>query len=138
MKYKVVGECWEFIGSRTNDGYGHVGARTHHGQTLAHRYAWIRAYGPIPEGMQVLHRCDNPACIRLEHLFLGTHADNMEDMTRKDRHGRSKLSVEEVRHIKALLEEGRTLRSLSVQFDIGYNTLWNIKHGRSWKWIRIP
>ena len=54
-------------------------------QTTAHRAAWINTYGPIPDGLFVLHMCDNPVCINLDHLFLGTHADNMKDKADKRR-----------------------------------------------------
>ena len=50
-----------------------------------HRLAWIEAHGPIPDGLFVLHQCDNPSCFEVEHLFLGTHAENMRDMATKRR-----------------------------------------------------
>jgi hypothetical protein len=52
---------------------------------LSHRVSWVEANGPIPDGLCVLHRCDNRACVRPEHLFLGTHLDNIRDMMAKGR-----------------------------------------------------
>lgn len=75
--------CWMWTGAVNGHGYGHCGR---HGHThSAHRLAWELAYGAIPEGMSVLHRCDVPLCVRPEHLFLGTQADNIHDMHAKGR-----------------------------------------------------
>jgi len=75
--------CWEWTGARTRGGYGHIGAGR---RTLkAHRVAWEIANGPIPDGMVVRHKCNNPPCVRPLHLELGTHADNNRDMAARCR-----------------------------------------------------
>jgi hypothetical protein len=72
---------------------GGYGIRYHNGKNChAHRVAWEEVNGPIPEGMLVLHRCDNPPCVNTEHLFLGTNDDNMRDMISKRRHWKQKVS----------------------------------------------
>lgn len=102
---KVSKDCWTWKASiKPGNGYGHF----HHGgkDYNAHRLAWELTNGPIPEGMHVLHRCDVPHCVNPAHLFLGTHAENMEDMRRKHRHTygeknkHAKLTEVQVREIR--------------------------------------
>lgn len=76
-------DCSLWTGPVNRGGYGvynHLGERC-----LAHRAAWILTFGPIPDGMGVLHHCDNPPCVRPDHLFIGTQADNARDMNAKGR-----------------------------------------------------
>lgn len=76
--------CIEWAGTRTAKGYGQV---TRDGQRMyAHRAAWIDAHGPIPDGLCVLHSCDNPPCVAVEHLHLGTYQDNAREMVERGRH----------------------------------------------------
>lgn len=80
--------CWLWRGSRQTHGYGTFYYQgTMH---LSHRISWILTYGEIPTGLCVLHKCDNPPCVNPQHLFLGTHVDNMIDRERK---GRGKFIV---------------------------------------------
>lgn len=82
-KVEKTDDCWLWRGSVGSNGYGQlrVGAR----MVTASRLAWELTNGPIPDGLWVLHRCDTPLCVRPEHLFLGTHLDNMHDMRHKGR-----------------------------------------------------
>lgn len=79
-----MAECIEFAGWRDRDGYGQLPTAAH-GTRRAHKAAWIEIHGPVPDGMVVCHTCDNPPCVNVEHLFLGTIADNNRDMSRKGR-----------------------------------------------------
>ena len=99
---KVENGCHEWQSKIDKGGYGHftLGTGNH---VRAHRYAWMIAYGEIPHGKLVCHRCDNPRCVNPEHLFIGTYSDNAKDMVAKGRFvGRRKLSSKDVQHIKSL------------------------------------
>ena len=86
-KVAITRGCWLWTGRPRNAyGYGRLRLGGEHDPTTnAHRVAWLLANGPIPEGLWVLHRCDNARCVRPDHLFLGTPADNIHDMDRKGR-----------------------------------------------------
>jgi hypothetical protein len=85
-KVDKTGECWLFTGARLPRGYGMISAEGR--RVYAHRLSYELNIGSIPAGMFVCHRCDNPSCVRPEHLFLGTHHENMADMTAKGRQAR--------------------------------------------------
>lgn len=79
-----LGNCWERTPKVREPPYGMM---TFNGKSTAmHRISWILAYGEIPDGLWVLHKCDNRLCVRPDHLWLGTPKDNTQDMMRKGRH----------------------------------------------------
>lgn len=80
---KTEDGCWLWMFSLNKKGYGKYSIKN--GWMFAHRFVWEITYGPIPDGMFVLHECDTPACCRPDHLFLGTHQDNMTDRAAKGR-----------------------------------------------------
>lgn len=82
--------CWEWVGHRLKKGYGQM--RCGKKLVLAHRASWAAFKGEIPVGLFVLHKCDNPSCCNPEHLFLGTNADNMNDMVAKGRNNHPRRS----------------------------------------------
>ncbi|MDE2620611.1 MAG: HNH endonuclease, partial [Sphingomonadales bacterium] len=80
------GDCWLWVGGKSKAGYGQINVE---GLIVyTHRLVYEMAYGPIAAGLEVCHRCDTPACCRPEHLFLGTHQENVTDMITKGRKGK--------------------------------------------------
>ena len=119
--------CWVFTGSRNNKNYGQI----HRGPgsrelVLVHRAAWEVTYGPVPEGLFVLHRCDNPPCCNPEHLFLGTNADNMRDMVAKGRgnycygenHQNATLTFKQVVEIREARARGERRVDIARRYGI--------------------
>lgn len=133
-------ECWLWRGTiRRPFGYG---ATSYQGrQWIAHRLTWFLTHGPIPADLQVLHRCDVPACVNPNHLFLGTQADNMADMCAKgrayDRRGHLnsnvKLTADDVRRIRQMLAAGDRAMEIAERFNVTYGAIYGIKNGTRWK-----
>lgn len=134
QKVKKGRGCWEWTGSRaTNNGYGRhpIGS----GHVIAHRFSWELHFGEIPKGKEVCHSCDNPGCVRPEHLYLGTHADNMQDMVKRGR-GTNRITEQDVREIKRLLGKGTfTQEQIADTFNISRGAVGHIKRGTTWRWL---
>jgi len=80
-----LGPCWVWLGYKNPKGYGQINLGRPRKLRLVHCLSWELAYGPLPVGLCVLHHCDTPACVRPDHLFLGTRVDNNADMRAKGR-----------------------------------------------------
>lgn len=143
VRYDATG-CWVWTGATANFGYGlvSIGGR----QERAHRVAWAMFNGPIPEGLKVIHTCDNPPCCRPDHLRVGTQWENMEDMTRKGRrrHGTSdqrgskngyaKLTEEQVAHIKGMAAAGHYQDDIAARFGV---TRANVSYATRKTWTHV-
>lgn len=83
-KVKKSDGCWEWTGTKNSRGYG-MFTPTPGKRVLAHRFSWEMENGRIPDGLFGCHRCDNPGCVRPDHLFVGTNSDNIRDAVAKGR-----------------------------------------------------
>lgn len=136
-------ECWEWQAFRLPGGYGKIAADRVRGEPkvslTAHRVAWEFTNGrPVPDGMRVCHRCDNPPCCNPAHLFLGTAKENTRDMLSKARHCHGeryphhKLTEDDVREIRKLKAAGVTYDELERRFGVTRAPLHRIVTRRSW------
>ena len=139
-------ECWIWTGARRKGRFQYGRFLLDGKARLAHRIAWQLTNGPIPDGMCVLHRCDNPPCVNPEHLFLGTHADNMLDCSAKgrlpaaqgvpylrgERHPNHKLTADDVRAIRA---SRASSPDIAAQYGLHRGTVHDIRTRRAWRHV---
>lgn len=134
-------QCHVWMAGRSSNGYGRFSAKKDHNPYTwyTHRYTWTHFIGPIPEGLFVCHECDNPLCVRLEHLFLGTSADNSADMVKKhrqaagERAARSVLRSQQVSEIRVRHERGESVSHLASEFGVSSQNVYEIVSGETWK-----
>jgi hypothetical protein len=134
--------CWEWTSS-IKDGYGQF--KVDGRPMRAHRFSWLLHFGEIPVGLLVCHHCDNRACVRPEHLFLGTALHNHNDAVRKGRvripggwrplpparlKGRRKLTDSDIAAIRA--RRGEPLRSVAKDFGVHHTTVLRLLSGAHW------
>ena len=134
------GECWVWTGTTTLQGYGQI---KRNGRKLyAHRRAYEMTVGPIPDGLVVMHTCDNPPCIRPAHLRLGTPGDNIRDAARKGRlhiqthpevRGRAnrRLTPDLVREIRSAHAKGEASHAIAQRLGLNTSTVWYAATGRT-------
>lgn len=132
--------CWEVSGYVLPNGYVQFKTRVNGKlqSITAHRLAYELAHGPIPEGLVVMHLCDNPRCARVEHLRVGTQADNIHDSIQKGRYnafGRQRLNAEQVREIRALAASGKRQKDIAAMFGVARNTVSGIVLRTSWQHV---
>lgn len=134
-KYVVTTSgCWEWRGSKDSDGYGHLENWDLRRPEKAHRVSWRIHFGEIPEGIKVLHKCDNPPCVNPDHLFLGTTKDNSRDMVSKKRwrgFGKEqRLTLDVAREIRASNEPQHIL---AKRYGVHSRSILSVRRGETFK-----
>jgi hypothetical protein len=134
-------ECWEWKGARSSAPWDYGQVMCDGKQWSAHRLSYTLYRGQIPEGIKVCHSCDNPPCCNPNHLFLGTQADNMEDMEKKGRPSKgigrhnAKFTEDGVRTIRRLVAEGVTQGSLARRYGVTKGAISHIVNRLNWKHV---
>lgn len=138
-EHPVLGKCWVWTKADRGKGYGVLSINDR--EVATHRFAYVLLVGPIPNGLFVLHRCDNPSCVNPMHLYAGTHEQNMADKrvrgraARGERNFNTKLTLGNVREIKRRLRDGGKANSpyaIAKDYGVWPNAITNIAKGRSW------
>lgn len=136
------GGCWNWGAYKDKLGYGHFWP-VHRPGVLAHRFSWEIHNGPIPDGLFVCHKCDNPPCVNPDHLFLGSAKDNSQDMVAKGRAGRvdpekngggGKLKRRDVREIRDLWSV-MSRQQLADLYHVTHGMIGHIVKNRVWKGV---
>jgi len=138
--------CWEWQGVLNNKGYGMMYVREWGRRSSCHRAAYQFYFGQITDGSWVLHKCDNPRCVRPSHLFLGSPLDNIRDMIAKGRDNRSnnprgeengcsKMTTEGVIALREAYIAGASRKEMAVRFELSELSISDYVLGRSWRHV---
>lgn len=146
-KVQKTPHCWLWVGGSAHP-YGLIATeRIRAGRwrtELVNRVSWKIAYGAIPDGAEVCHRCDNTRCVRPSHLFLGTHAQNMSDMRRKGRavalrgaaHANAKLSdAQVVEIVQQHRSRSMKIKQMCLLYNVSVGTVVSIVSGNGWRHV---
>jgi hypothetical protein len=129
--------CWEWTGGVMGSGYGQLRQA---GRSIGtHRLAYLLLVGSIPDGLCVCHTCDNPRCVRPDHLWLGTNRDNQLDARAKgrsaigERNSRALLTAEQADAIRVRVDAGESPTALSREFHVSRAAVQAIRSRRNWR-----
>lgn len=136
--------CWVWTGYKNPRGYGIISAGGSPIQLLlAHRVSWVLSRGEIPNGMCVMHKCDNPPCVNPKHLVVGTQAENLDDMRKKGRDRYRPLFGENNprhrltdRSVLSIRKSALSHRELGIMHGVARSTITAVKSGRTWEKTR--
>ena len=138
-KVEKTDGCWIWNAGIFRSGLGYGAFKYESRRVVAHRFAWLLSYGPVPPGMLVCHRCDNPLCVRPDHLFLGTHTDNMRDRNAKCRQARGEkggnvtLTEQNVRDIRSWHAADIGPTEIARRLGVSRNTVKHVTLRHHWR-----
>jgi hypothetical protein len=132
---KIEDGCWEWASNKNNMGYGRFSLGSVIGKKLAHRLSYEEANGPIPNGMHICHKCDNPACVNPDHLFAGTRSDNMTDSAKKGRTWNMRLADASVIALLKDYISGMSREAMGKKYGIATCSVDDFTTGSSRKWL---
>lgn len=136
-----LGPCWIWTAGKLRGGYGYFYNKT---DICAHRYSYRIKFGPIPDELYALHKCDTKSCVQPDHIFLGTQKDNMDDFWGKGRtrdmpkgaaHPRSKLTENDVIDIRTLTAFGANRAELARAYGVSWPVIDGIVRRKGWKHV---
>lgn len=126
-----------------NHRYPDIWVKEHKRKFHCHRAMWTVLFGPVPENMCVLHRCDNHRCVEPSHLWLGTMDENMADRDAKGRNGTlgedsplAKLKAGDVEEIRGRISGGESDKAIARLYGVAPITIWRIRNGQTWNQLR--
>ena len=148
QKVEKMDGCWKWNASKTDKGYGQISIGGRRGRPMqASRVSWVLHNGAIPEGLEVCHKCDNRECTNPDHLFLGTHLENMLDAASKGRitpkpgtrngesNNASKLTEFQVFQIRARHARGDSQSRIARDTGVNRKVIYNVIYRKSWTHI---
>jgi hypothetical protein len=142
QKVEKTETCWNWIAGKHPSGHGQISVGGRKGRPqFAHRLSYEWEKGPVPDGLCVCHKCDNPSCVRPDHLFVGTRKDNLDDMRRKNRQargqvlasqGNARLTESQVLEIRKKFKEGYGRSPLSREYKCTWQNIDRIVKRITW------
>ncbi len=140
------GECWEWTRGKDPKGYGRVKIRGYF--FIASRLSFLIHNGYLPDDLLVCHSCDNPGCVNPDHLWLGTHKGNMQDMISKGRqrwvgqggasNPRAVLGEPQAKEVIDLIAAGLDNKTIAARYGVTHSSISNIRRGKTWGRLRRP